>query len=604
MLSRAIEVNPSSVAVWIIYLHIYYARETDIGKDDLFFHAVNRNKGSYELWLMYINSRMRLNDRLDAYEHALTTFCHNGNSLEKDRGYISACILDIFLQMIDFLCMSGNAQKAIQKIVGLFGNSANTLVLDIRSCLIVSDKCIFWFCCIYLAIYRKLPELIAEKLEFEKELPFELEWPSIELTTEQKELALGLMKLAVSDMDLAMDTNPLRKDDVALRSLHFLAVSHIRCVVVLEGLSRSADLLATYLSLYPTCIELALMSARMKEDNTDDLIFKSLEELLSNWPKGTSGVQCLWNQYVERALAEKKTDIAEFLLDRWFKLFFEGTNLINEGDNGAKQDDIFWFLNLSLCKTLQKDTREAQIAIDKALKLASTHDYKHCVQEHVALSFAKEVGTERRKHFNVIFGLLHGYLADSRSATMLEPLSRRYFRCIKRPRLQQLLTNILGPVSRDFTLLNSALEACYGTCLLPEILDDQKAFVDFVESLMEIMPANYRLALSVCKLTTNFCNPSVPTDAVKFWACSLMVNSIFDCVPVAPEHVWVEAANILGNSKFPDISMRFHLQSLSVYPFSIELWQSYLGIWANTDRVYRIIETARERGIELNRPVG
>jgi len=31
----------------------------------------------------------------------------------------------------------------------------------------------------------------------------------------------------------------------------------------------------------------------------------------------------------------------------------------------------------------------------------------------------------------------------------------------------------------------------------------------------------------------------------KFWASSLLINSIFQAVPVAPEHVWLEAADAM-----------------------------------------------------------
>lgn len=546
---------------------------------------------------MYINSRMQLDDRLNAYEYALTEFCHNEKAFERDRSYASACILDIFLQMIDFFCMSGNVEKAIQKIIGLVGNSDDTLLLDIQSCLVVSDRCIFWFCCIYLAIYRKLPELIIQQLELEKELTFGIEWPTNHLRTDIRERVLDLVKLAVDKVALDIVTNPLRKDEVALRSLHFLSVTHVKCVAALEGLQRSTDLLTTYLSLYPTCIQLILMSARLKENSTGGVVLEGFEELLSNLAKGISGNQCLWNQYVEHALAEKRVNLAESILARWSERFCEDTTLNERNFNGRK--DIFWFLNLSLYRMTQKNLKEAQSAIDNALKLASPQDFKHIVREHVAFTFAIEVDFKRNKPFGVILNLLNVYLADSRSTTILELLSRKFYRCIKRPRARQLLSNMLGPVSRDFTLLNSVLEACYGTSLLPEKVDDPKEFVDFIEALMEITPANYKLALSVYKSTTTFCHPSVATNAIKFWACSLLINSIFQAVPVPPENIWVDAANAMRNSEILDISVRFHQQALSVYPFSIKLWQFYLDLCRNTEDLDVIIEAAKERGVEL-----
>lgn len=584
---------------------------------------MQHNKGSYELWLMYINSRMQLDNRLNAYEYALTTFCRIENALGEERRYISTCILDLFLQMIDFLRMSGNVERAIQKIFGLLGNLGDTLLLDIQSCLIVSDRCIFWSCCIYLAVYRKLPELIVEQFEFEKELPFGIEWPSAHLTTDRKKQALELMKFAVDKMALDSDINPHRKDEVALRSLHFLAVSHIRCAAALEGLHRSADLLTSYLSLYPTCIELILISARLKENYNVNIVLKGFEESLSDWPRETSGTQCLWNQYVQHALANERVGLAEILLDRWFRGFSKDTNLHDWKFQGMKdgaydsfdlsvqvnsdgsitssqQDDMFWFLNLSLYRMLQKNLRDSQCAINKALKLASPQDYKHCVSEHAAFAVATEAGSKMNKPVSIILNLLNGYLADSHSTSITEPLSRRYYRYIKRPRVRRNINNMLGPVSRDVSLLNSVLEVCYGTSLLPDNLDDSKGFVDFVESLMAITPANYKFAFSVYKSTKNFCHPSIAANAIKFWACSLLMNSIFQAIPVAPEHVWLEAASAMKNLEILDISVRFHQQAISVYPFSIKLWQSYLGTCRNTDTVDMIIESAKQRGIVLN----
>lgn len=41
VLSRALERDPKSVLIWIVYLHIYYMKEKDLGKDDMFLDAVH-----------------------------------------------------------------------------------------------------------------------------------------------------------------------------------------------------------------------------------------------------------------------------------------------------------------------------------------------------------------------------------------------------------------------------------------------------------------------------------------------------------------------------------------------------------------------------------
>jgi hypothetical protein len=40
-LARAIEADPSTVILWVFYLHIYYQKDEGLGKDDMFSHAVD-----------------------------------------------------------------------------------------------------------------------------------------------------------------------------------------------------------------------------------------------------------------------------------------------------------------------------------------------------------------------------------------------------------------------------------------------------------------------------------------------------------------------------------------------------------------------------------
>lgn len=40
VLSRAIEADPTSALLWIVYLLIYYSNQKCIGKDDMFQYAV------------------------------------------------------------------------------------------------------------------------------------------------------------------------------------------------------------------------------------------------------------------------------------------------------------------------------------------------------------------------------------------------------------------------------------------------------------------------------------------------------------------------------------------------------------------------------------
>jgi hypothetical protein len=40
LLARSIEADPSTVILWVFYLHIYYQKDEGLGKDDMFSHAV------------------------------------------------------------------------------------------------------------------------------------------------------------------------------------------------------------------------------------------------------------------------------------------------------------------------------------------------------------------------------------------------------------------------------------------------------------------------------------------------------------------------------------------------------------------------------------
>ncbi|PKA63247.1 hypothetical protein AXF42_Ash017715 [Apostasia shenzhenica] len=601
LLARAIEAYPSAVVLWVVYLHIYYRKERVIGKDDMFLLAVQHNKGSYELWLMYINSRMLSNDRLNAYDKALSILCQVKDYDEMTD--FSASVLDIFLQMIDFLCMSGQVVQAVSTICELlcptgFKKSGGSSLPDIRSNLTVPDRCLLWTCCVYFLVYEKLPDAIVKEFELVKDLTLGFDWPPGQVIYERKDLALEFMESAMNEVILLLDGSLEEKHQSYCRSLHVLAVNHLKCVAALEGFLSFSELLEKYLRLYPSCIDFVLLAIRSRRSSMDDFYFQAFERTLNTWLEEYDGGQCLWNQYAEYALSNGRADLTEKLMGRWYEDFFKFRDLHSflseKGSiNAATRDDTFGILNLCLYLVLQKNMEDARTAIDKALDIASPEDYKHVTKEHAAFVFSSDI--ESLKHFPItLHRHLSCYLSDHRSSLDLQPLSRRFTRTIKKPRILQMVNNTLGPVSRDTSLLNSVLETCYGPSLLPEKFNDIKFVIDFVDSLMEVFPANYGLALSLCRIISQH------FSSLKFWACSLLVNSIFQAVPVAPEYIWLEAANVLSDFEIVDFSLRFHKQALLVYPFSLKLWKSYANIRLNSSHASEIVEAARERGIELN----
>lgn len=595
---------------------------------------VKHNGQSYELWLMYINSRMNLDARLAAYDAALSAFCSSTLSHIWDEKYASAHILDLFLQMTECLCMSGNVEKAIQRIFGLLRVAMDSdepcsfTHSDMLACLNISDKCIFWVCVVYLVIYRKLPHAVVQQLECEKEL-VEIEWPTIQLTDGEKQRASRVVKNAVDFVNSCSKNESLERKNYQ-KSVQMFAVNHIRCLMAFEDVGFSRNLLDKYVKLYPSCLELLLLKLRAKKHGFGDETVVAFEEAIRNWPKEVPGVQCIWNQYAEYLLQNGRTKYTEDLMARWFDshskmncyetrtldldhsdcdsldlLDYASGSIAHALDCSPNEVDVvFWYLNLSVHKVLLNDQLEARLAFDNALRAASSGTFKHCMREYAMFLLTDESLLNEAASIGGIKSILEGYLNDVRAFPVPEPLSRNFIKDIKKPRVQLLVSNMLSQLSPDFSLVNCILEVWYGPSLLPPKFRKPKELVDFVETILDILPSNYQLVLSVCKqlCNSNDCS-EVASASLIFWACSNLISAIFCAVPIPPEFIWVEAANILVNVKgFEAITERFHKRALSVYPFSVQLWKSYYNICKTRGDTSAVLQAVNERGIELDEP--
>ncbi|KAL2896989.1 Zinc finger C3H1 domain-containing protein [Bienertia sinuspersici] len=625
VLSRALEADPSSLPIWVIYLVLYYSTKYSTGelnkkslveKDDFFSYSssaldalkcdeqgcVKHIEGSYELWLLYINSRGHLNERFSAYERALSRMCQHTSVDDGQWVHRSAAILDLFLQMLYCFCVSGNFVKALQRIHRLVyadgdsDESHSLLLSDILQCLTISDKCIFWVCCVYLVIYRKLPDSLVQQFEFEKDASL-IEWPSVHLTVEEKQHVSKLMEMAVDSVGLHVKIESL--EGSALKSVHLLAVNHVMLMAAVDGVESCKVLLEKYRKSFSSCLNLVLLSARAEVSVDECTKFQEFEATVSNWPKDVSGVQCIWNQFAEYAVEKGKLDRGKEIMNQWFHsagvppVFHKrtigeivdskgiladlqlGSNLSTHTLNYNNNTDlVFGLLNLSLYRLFQNDVLEAHIAIDKALKIADAEALQHCVKEHAAFMFHN--GSQLMKDVSVVD--------------------------IRKPRTRQLVRNILSPVSPDSLLVNSVLDVWFGSSLLPPKFDQLKDMVDFVENVLELSPANYRLVISVCKFVYRDSDSSNSKSiSVLFWASSLLVNTIYHAIPVPPENVWVEAAEILGKlTNVQEICESFHHRALSVYPFSINLWKSFLNQCTEATKRSSVVKAAREKGLELD----
>ncbi|CAN0837176.1 hypothetical protein LINGRAHAP2_LOCUS1723 [Linum grandiflorum] len=628
-LSRAIESDPTSEVLWIMYLLVYYSNIQSIEKNDMFSYAVKHNARSYGLWLMYINSRIHLKDRLGAYNAAIKALCQMELTPEKNEMH-GACILDLFLQMLECFCMSGNVDMAVQKICGLFGLTTysdechSPLLSDILKCLTVSDKYMFWVCCVYLVIYRKLPILVLQQFECEKDLSA-IEWSPVDLKGDEKHRAVELVEMMVDSVQLFSDKESA-ESEANNRAAQCFALNHIRCVMALGRLEFCSTLLEKYLNVFPQCLELVLIAARSQATDVGGSRFDSFENALTNWPKEVPGILGLWNQYVEFALERHGPELAKELLVRWFNSISEGRYRDNTSVESLElasasnpeflmpysnqMDIMFGFLNLSLAKMLQNDHTEARAAINRAFKSAPPHCFNHCLVEHAAFLLNLEQGQTKYATVKERLRILKGYMDDSEALFVSEPLSKRFIKNVEKPRVEQLISNILSPVSSMFAQVNLGLKTWYGPALVPKNIGHAKELVDFVEEILEIVPSNYPLAFSVCKLLrADSFKVFGMSESVLFWASSMLADTIFHAVPVAPECVWVEAAEILSETNGADdlLPERFYRRALSVYPFSKKLWCGYKelvkdrkgGNGIGTTTSNSVQESARRRGIEL-----
>jgi hypothetical protein len=570
---------------------------------------VRNNKYSYDLWLIYINSRLKLEDQLSAFSDAISTVCQLGPTSEKEQKDQSSIILDLYLHMVNTLCMSGSTEAAISRV---FKFSSDELLTTILPSLVVPDRCIFWVSSIYLSTYGKLPEGILEQFQLDKDLCFDIDWPSVNLRTGDRMSVLGLFEHAFIDIGFTeMDPNSPKTDGKYLKELHFLAISHVNCMAAVQGLNAATDLLVKYKEVFPNCVELALILARLGDHathtyNSNQGVFSNgFETVMSDWRSQAQGLQCIWNQYAEHFLASKRFDLARDLLSRWYgetKLEAFADAKSGSNDSTPQEEQLFGLLNLCLYELMQDDLVAAHLAVDKALKLADQKFYRHCLREFVIVHLLKEsLVNQRDISGQVVLDLIGFYLRDARTRPIRKVLSRKFYEDIKKTRTRQLLDEWLGPVSGDYSWINSILKMCYGESLIPE-KSGIKELANLVESVTQISPANYRFVLSVCRFVIkNFEYDDIGTVSVRFWSGSVLVNSIFQSVPVAPEPVWVEGAEVLVKLKLFEISNRFLEQAVSFYPFSLRLWQLFLSLSKTmNEKGERIVEAAKKRGIELS----
>ncbi|KAL8162173.1 hypothetical protein V2J09_013662 [Rumex salicifolius] len=487
------------------------------------------------------------------------------------------------------------------------------------ACLGESDKCIFWISSAYIVIYKKLPDGIVGRFELEKDAPL-MDWPSVHKTSEEKQLVYKLMEMAADSMESQNSVCP--EKNTALRAAELLSLNHVKLVAAIDNFESCIGILEKYSNQYSSCLELVLLAARVCRQKCEgNNIFLGFEEALSKWPKELPGIQCIWNQFAEYALQNGGSLVGKEIMLRWYdsvsKAQSSQIRAANKDDYGENNKDYvelfdydysesklgcmdatFGLLNLSLHELLQKDVEKAYFAADKAMKTAH-QDLRHCLKEHSM--FLLNYGSQVDKDVSLagLLDLLKSYISHTNNSPVSEPLTHKFIQQIPKPRLRQLVHGLFSPISPDFSTVNLVLETWFGPSLLPQQISKMKELVDFVEAILELSPCNYPFAITTCKLLLR---KEIDSASNSFWASSLMINTIYESVPVPPEYVWVEAAGLLTQMRGIEapVAESFHQRALSVYPFSINLWNSFLLQSANDNSRQSILEAAKEKGIEFS----
>ncbi|XP_071723413.1 uncharacterized protein [Rutidosis leptorrhynchoides] len=501
---------------------------------------------SRSLQQLSLGLRAELNDRLLAYDAGLAALCSQTHP-DKNLVLTSACILDLFLQMINCLFMSGNVEKAIQATFELSPHQT-TKTDDSNS--------------------RKLPDAVVKLFEYDKEL-LSIEWPSVHLASDQKKKVLELLEMAAGYIQPSIDFESPSK------LVQHFALCHIRCMVAVDGFESGSAFLDKYVKLFPSCIEIILLSGRVQNHVSKDSSFDGFEEALRSWPKEVPGIQCIWNQYGEYSLENERPDFVKEVISHWFKTFCKVRQSlsadVDNSDFAPSEDLMFEFLNLCLYNLLHDNHKEARLAIDRALKAATFENFKHCVKEHATFLLAYDQRLKPEASLGLQLEILEGYLDISRNFPISKPLARQFL---------------------------DILDAWYGPSLLPQNRSNSpKDLEDFVEAILELVPSNYEIVFSVCKMLSRDDNSS---PGLLFWGISALTSSILYAVPVAPEYSWVEAADILGDMEdVEDVSERFYKKALSVYPFSVKLWTSYYNLHKISGSTSKVAEAAKKTGIVI-----
>lgn len=538
------------------------------------------SQGSYELLLLYINSRTTLKNRLDAYNLALQQL--TAKKLE-DREEQSAWILDVVLQMLDCMCISGETLLLHSWAEDLADDGDNTSPL--LGYLTAPDTCIMRVGCAYAIAYGHLPRQFLLHVGCKQQFPFELEW------NRRSGVQEGSTRLVLKLMDGGRRCQLVSAHQ---ESRQVMAVNHVQCAAFYLGINQALVLGHELLALNPGCLEVVLLVARMEGEKRWMEVF---EQALQNWPKGSAGLQRLWNQYTVQMLKSEGTNAAlhvlyqcasqgmssgssdkgkiacsqlEYEVDAIKQALEVNTKVFKKLDGSCvvvDQEAVFAWMNLALFYMLIGERPHAQIALNSSMKVAvNREDVRHCWKEIVAFNLHGVVDTT--KQVGRVYDLLDRCCLETRNMCTLTPLASRLSRNISKRRVRFFIDSLLGPAPLDYTLLNCVLETTIGK--EPKLTKD---IASVVEAMLDTLPGNVEVLLPFCRLLSD-CLTTTGDMAAAVWASSLLLSSLLQACPQAPEQDWIEAGHLLAKLQDKDSLLNFFHFALAVHPFSATLRHS------------------------------
>ncbi|CAK9231302.1 unnamed protein product [Sphagnum troendelagicum] len=578
ILSRALEANPSVVMLWVVYIGLFYNRESSIGIDDMFHHAVGFNPASYELWLLLINSRLKLGDCLDAYKLALQGLC---SLEEEDREEQSACILDLTLQMLNCMCIASQTLLLngwVDELVNHEGSNRRLLAF-----LIPNDSCILWVGCAYAVAFGELPREFVQRFGCNQELPFYLNWDR------RSEVQHGTGGPAIKLLHAGMNCLVGVAEQ---QSQHALAVNYVQCLSLYRGLNEALMMAHQLWKRHPGCLELVLLVARLEGNKDGVAVF---EQAVRCWPQPRVGLQRLWNQYAlhvlqwegkssalhvlyrcaSRASALDSSALRELREDSKVRDSLESIaeNDNNDGNFGSiGEDAVFAWLNLALFEVLSGERGHAQAAVERSLKAAvSREDVRHCWREMAALTLLSDVGDLRQpSHF---LDLLDRCCMETSMHWKLTPLSSRLSKNISKRHLRSFIDFLLGPSPVDYSVVNSFVQQYIAKGLKLGMHTSR-----LVEGVLAVMPGNVEVVLPLCRLVLEHNLSNTQEFAAAVWTISIVLSTLLQACPQAPEQDWVEVGKLLAHLGDKSSLQEFYQHALVVYPFSAVLRHSLLEV--------------------------